>query len=139
MLLNLLFKALRSDTNQKRVMAFIKRLLQVAGLHQPPFVCGVLYLVHELKKVSAIITTLLDRPEEYEVEDDEVFQDVRDEDEEVKGPTADGANAVRREDHHTRLPLYDGRKRDPEHSHADRSCLWELVGPMLIVPLRGSC
>lgn len=126
MLLNLVFKALKSDINQKRVMAFIKRLLQIAGLHQPPFVCGVLYLVHELKRVSVSMTTLLDRPEEHEVQDYEVFRDVQDEDEEVKGKVT-GANALRDEDHQKMLPIYDGRKRDPEHSHADKSCLWELV------------
>jgi len=120
MLLNLLFKALRSDTNQKRVMAFIKRLLQIAGLHQPAFVCGVLYLVHELKRASASIRTLLDRPEEQEVQDDEVFQDEQDEDEEVQ-------RKVNGADQQTMLPVYDGRKRDPKHSHADKSCLWELV------------
>lgn len=135
MLLNLLFKALRSDSNQKRVMAFIKRLLQVAGLHQPPFVCGVLYLVHELIIVSASIRTLLDRSEEHEVEDDEVFHDVRDEDEEPKAPTTGGANLRQNENHQTRLSSYDGRKRDPEHSHADRSCLWELVGLLIKVPV----
>lgn len=126
MLLNLLFKALKSDTDQKRVMAFIKRLLQIASLHQPPFVCGVLYLVHELKRVSASIRTLLDRPEEHDVQDEEVFRDIQDEDEEVKG-TANGADALRYERYQTMLHGYDGRKRDPKHSHADKSCLWELV------------
>lgn len=128
MLLNLVFKALRSDTNQKRVMAFTKRLLQIASLHQPPFVCGILYLVHELRRGSVGIANLLDRPEEHEVQDEEVFRDVQDVDEEVKG-TANGAIALRDGVHQTMLLVYDGRKRDPEHSHADRSCLWELVSP----------
>src|SRR5882757_4346672 len=43
--LNLLFRALRSDLNIKRVKAFVKRMLQVVTLHQPPFICGVLYLI----------------------------------------------------------------------------------------------
>jgi ribosome biogenesis protein MAK21 len=48
MYLNLLFKALRVDTNIGRVMAFVKRLLQVMMGHQPPFICGALYLLGEV-------------------------------------------------------------------------------------------
>ena len=138
MFLNLVFKALKSDTNQKRIMAFIKRLLQVAGLQQPPFLCGVLYLVQELSSVPVSVKSLLDKPEEHEVEGDEVFQDVRDEDQEVKAPTADDADSLRYVNPPTMLPVYDGRKRDPEHSHADKSCLWELVGLPLILPVSPS-
>ena len=48
MYLNLLFKALKADTSIARVMAFVKRLLQMLGLHQPPFICGALYLLGEV-------------------------------------------------------------------------------------------
>jgi len=48
MYLNLLFKALRVDKNLGRVMAFVKRLLQVMMGHQPPFICGALYLLGEV-------------------------------------------------------------------------------------------
>lgn len=50
--LNLLFKALRADTNIGRVMAFVKRLLQVMMGHQPPFICGSLYLLGEVSHMS---------------------------------------------------------------------------------------
>jgi hypothetical protein len=43
--LNLLFRALRSDLSVKRVKAFTKRMLQIVTLHQPPFICGVFYLL----------------------------------------------------------------------------------------------
>jgi ribosome biogenesis protein MAK21 len=49
MYLNMLFKALKADTSQPRVMAFIKRLLQMLGIHQPPFICGALYLLGEVR------------------------------------------------------------------------------------------
>lgn len=52
MYLNLLFKALRADTNIGRVMAFVKRLLQVMMGHQPPFICGALYLLGEVRTVG---------------------------------------------------------------------------------------
>lgn len=48
MYLNMLFKAMKADTSLPRVMAFVKRLLQMLGLHQPPFICGALYLLGEV-------------------------------------------------------------------------------------------
>jgi len=48
MYLNLLFKSLKTDTTLTRVMAFVKRLLQMLGLQQPPFICGALYLLGEV-------------------------------------------------------------------------------------------
>ena len=49
MYLNMLFKALKADSSQARVMAFIKRLLQMLGIHQPPFISGALYLLGEVR------------------------------------------------------------------------------------------
>lgn len=48
MYLNLVFKSLKSDESLPRVMSFVKRLLQMLGLHQPPFICGALYLLGEV-------------------------------------------------------------------------------------------
>jgi ribosome biogenesis protein MAK21 len=33
-------------------MAFVKRLLQMLGLQQPPFICGALYLLGEVSVLS---------------------------------------------------------------------------------------
>ncbi len=133
MFLNLLFRALKSDTNAKRVMAFVKRLLQIATLHQPPFVCGILYLLHELKISLASIKTMLDQPEGQEAEDEENFQDVPeglDQRQDIADPVDpnDFLYEKRQPEHH----VYDGRKRDPAHSSADKSCLWELVSQTLL-------
>lgn len=49
--LNLLLRALKNDLDVRRVKAFAKRMLQIAGLHQPPFVCGLLYVVSDRKSV----------------------------------------------------------------------------------------
>ena len=54
MYLNLLFRALKTDSSVSRVMAFVKRLLQMLGLHQPPFVCGALYLLGEVNSAPMI-------------------------------------------------------------------------------------
>ncbi|KPM39980.1 Ribosome biogenesis protein MAK21 [Neonectria ditissima] len=99
--LNLLLRSLKNDVDTRRVKAFAKRMLQISGLHQPPFVCGLLYVVSHLRETFPDMRTLLEEPEE------SVFDD---EDE---------------------RPMYDGRKRDPEHSNANRSCLWEML------PLQG--
>ena len=120
--LNLLFKALKNDLNVRRVKAFVKRIVQVLGLHQPSFVCGIFYLIRELEKTFPSLQSLFDQPEENESDEEEVFRDVPDEDDEQPVPTP----AVE-----ARPPRvssgYDPRKRDPEHSNADKTCLWELV------------
>ncbi|KAI5462984.1 CBF/Mak21 family-domain-containing protein [Mariannaea sp. PMI_226] len=100
--LNLLLRALKSDVDSRRVKAFAKRMLQISGLHQPPFVCGLLYVVAHLRETFPDLSTLIEEPEE------SVFDD----------------------EPENERPVYDGRKRDPEHSNANRSCLWEVI-PLL--------
>ena len=104
MYLNLLYRALKQDTNVKRVIAFGKRLLQIATIQQPPFACASLYLIGELQNKCPNLKTLVDQPEEESAEM-ETFE------------LQNGKSS----------PFYDGRKRDPQHSNAQRSCLWELV------------
>lgn len=120
MYLNLLFRALKADTQVKRVKAFVKRLVQVAAtFHQPPFICGVLYLLNELCDSVPSGRSLLEEPEQLEDDEEEVFKDVPEEGEE------------RAEDTTKESPVkcveYDGRRRDPLFTNADRTCLWELV------------
>lgn len=117
--LNLLFKALKNDVNARRVKAFVKRIIQVLGLHQPAFICGVMYLIRELEKTFSSLNSLYDQPEDNESDEEEVFRDVPDEDDETQEqPEAQPKKPSSR---------YDPRKRDPEHSNADKTCLWELV------------
>jgi len=97
--LNLLLRALKNDVDVRRVKAFAKRMLQITGMHQPPFVCGLLYVISQLRQTFPDLSTLVEDPETSMFDDD----DAKDQ------------------------PLYDGRKRDPEHSNAHRSCLWEMV------------
>jgi len=118
--LNLLYRALRSDLNVKRVKAFAKRLLQVATLHQPPFICGVLYLLRELETTSPGLKSLLSDFEENDA-DEEVFHDV------PEYGVDSTSQVLHNKIHDNHAMSYDGRKRDPEHSNADKSCLWELV------------
>lgn len=68
--------------NVRRVKAFVKRLVQILGLHQPSFICGIFYLIRELEKTYIGLQTLLDQAEENESDEEEVFRDVPDEDDE---------------------------------------------------------
>ncbi|RPB25876.1 CBF-domain-containing protein [Terfezia boudieri ATCC MYA-4762] len=130
MYLNLLFKALKVDTNLKRVKAFVKRLVQVSTMHQPAFICGVFYLLSELVSTFPSLRTMLDTPEAREDDEEEAFRDVPDEDDDVdKAKRVALEKAMKEaEDRAKKLrDLYDGRKRDPEFANADKSCLWEII------------
>ncbi|USP74532.1 Ribosome biogenesis protein NOC1 [Curvularia clavata] len=119
MFLNLLYRSLKADTSIKRVKAFVKRLLQTIHLHEPPFICGVLYLVNEMINTFPSIKSMLSTPEDHADDSgDEHYEDV----DEDKEPTN-----KKGEDEKSTAPAYDSRKRDPEHARADLSCLWELL------------
>jgi len=135
MYLNLLFKALKVDTNLKRVKAFVKRLVQVSTMHQPAFICGVFYLLSELEFTFPSLRTMLDTPEAGEGDEEEVFRDVPDEYDDLgKAKCVAFEKAMKgMEDSEIRLRnVYDGRKRDPEFANADKSCLWEIVSAFLL-------
>ncbi|PSN59746.1 CBF-domain-containing protein [Corynespora cassiicola Philippines] len=116
MYLNLLYKSLKADVSIRRVKAFVKRLLQIIHLHEPPFICGVLYLINELIGTFPSIKTMLSAPEDNASDSgEEHYEDVPEEGEPVKEAKSSSH------------PHYDPRKRDPDHAHADLSCLWELL------------
>ena len=111
MYLNLLYKSLKADVSIRRVKAFVKRLLQVVTMHEPPFISGVLFLISELEAAFPSIRGMLNQAEEYD--DDNEIQNGRVSDPEQHPATHD--------------THYDPRKRDPEYSNAQYTCLWELL------------
>ncbi|KAF3917065.1 hypothetical protein ABW20_dc0100371 [Dactylellina cionopaga] len=117
MYLNLLFRALKSDHKLVRVQAFVKRIIQTASIHQPAFICGVLYLLRELEGTFPTLRNMLDRPLEDD-SDEEVFRDVDDD---------RGVAVEKPEETKKQSKEYDGRKRDPLYANADRSSIWELI------------
>ena len=133
--LNVLFRALKSDVNVKRIKAFSKRLLQVIAMHQASFACGTLYLVRELENVFASLRALIDDPEEDDSDEEENFQDVVENNENSQISFSEGTrlSGVASPARASRSQVYDGRKRDPEHSNAEKSCLWELVSQSFII------
>ncbi|RYC61599.1 hypothetical protein CHU98_g4616 [Xylaria longipes] len=113
--LNLLYRSLKSDVDVRRVKAFVKRMLQILNLHQPSFVCGIIYLAIELSVAFPDLNTLLSVPEENDIEETTLPSDAS------LANAADGFQAPKISN------TYDGRKRDPEYSNAHLSCLWELL------------
>ncbi|KAI9827552.1 MAG: hypothetical protein M1832_004902 [Thelocarpon impressellum] len=127
MYLNLLFRSLKADVNAKRVQAFVKRLLQVIAQHQPPFVCGAIYLIKELEIEFPSIRASIKQPEDHEDDGLESFRDAPADSESESRQAAGEVSLQPAMDRPNQARMYDGRKRDPEHSNADKSCLWELV------------
>lgn len=119
MYLNLLLRSLKADVNTKRVKAFVKRMLQVLAMHQPAFACGVLYVLSQLRKTMPGLLTLIEEPEE---------QQAQPESSGMQLDSADGLGGQR----------YDGRKRDPEYSNAQNTCLWEIVSSSLPITVSSS-
>lgn len=117
--LNLLYRALRSDLNVKRVKAFAKRLLQVVAMYQPSFICGTLYLLRELEGIFTNLVAFIDQGGE-DSDGEESFRDVQE-----QHPT--GTSTDTGLSSHKHAPKYDGMKRDPRYSNADRSSLWEAT------------
>ena len=114
--LNLLYRALKADLNIKRIQAFAKRLLQCVAMQQPAFACGIIYLLRELEGVFPGLALLIDQPEEDAGVGKEQYPETP---EAGKHTTESTSPLISHEG-------YDGRKRAPEHSNADRTCLWEL-------------
>lgn len=120
--LNLLYRSLKQDVSIKRVKAFIKRIVQILNLHQPSFVFGAFHLIKELEQTFPSVKGLMDEAEDVDSDEEEVFRDV------PEGNQEDGHQPQQQEKNLSGpATQYDSRKRDPEHSNADRSCLWELV------------
>ncbi|KAH9887790.1 CBF-domain-containing protein [Xylariomycetidae sp. FL2044] len=118
--LNLMYRSLKSDVDVRRVKAFVKRMLQILNLHQPSFVCGILYLIIQLCGTFPDLKTLLEQPEEHDDIEEGGAQVATD------APAGNATDELESK-HSARNSTYDGRKRDPEYSNAHLSCLWEIV------------
>lgn len=125
--LNLLFKSLRSDLNIKRVKAFAKRLLQVVSMHQPAFACGAMYMLRELEGIFASLSSFVDDREQDDNDEEEVFHDVEENDTGQFSPHNRLNSTTTPQTTPGKKETYEPRKRNPEHSNADNSCLWEIL------------
>ncbi|KAJ2038618.1 RNA-binding ribosome biosynthesis protein mak21, partial [Coemansia sp. S16] len=101
MYLNVLFRALKADSDIPRVMAFIKRIMQVCLYNQAEFVSGALFLVSQILSLNPQIYKMLTQPEDDDDDDEEKAEASR--------------------------TKYDAQKRDPRYAQADASCMWEAT------------
>lgn len=135
--LNLLYKSMKRDMSERRVRAFIKRLLQVCSCLPPPIICGTLILLSELLKIKPSLFQFVQMSQESD-DEDEHFEDAPDE---------DGDNAKNNKDHKPSVNTdataswihkknvhginishsYNPHHRNPLYCNADCECVWELV------------
>ncbi|KAJ1972207.1 RNA-binding ribosome biosynthesis protein mak21, partial [Dimargaris verticillata] len=122
MYLNILYRSLTMDVAMQRVMAFFKRALQVSAYHQPPFICGLFYILAQLLRNRPSLVTLLREPEDHGEEEFNDAQSSADDASDAEDKPA--APVVTKPKPNQR---YDPYKRNPLFARADTSCLWEIV------------
>ena len=135
MYFNLLYRSLKNDSAIGRVKAFVKRLMQICNVHEPPFIVSVAFLIQELGKNLAVLKSMVSQVEidAGESDEDEIFYDVPDSDDNgrVNGREAHDEpiakdEADRKQQKSPKI-TYDPRKRDPIFAHAEMSSFWDLV------------
>lgn len=104
MYVNLLFKSLKNDDKPHRVVSFVKRLIQTCQWHQPPFICGILYMIHKLTATHPIIN--------------EFFKNTTEQVKEVRKTKTDNGEET---------GDYDGLKLDPQYAHSETSLSYEIT------------
>ncbi|CAD5120512.1 DgyrCDS9078 [Dimorphilus gyrociliatus] len=135
--LNILFKSIRKDTSEKRVKAFVKRLLAICCVNSPNFICGALLIVSEIcsEKKNLLVTEKYDE----DSDDEERFEDQADEEDEtkekengidsvdVKSPTNKSSWIHKKNLGTTQeTSTYQPNVRNPLYCNADHECVWEL-------------
>ncbi|KAI9503222.1 RNA-binding ribosome biosynthesis protein mak21 [Coemansia spiralis] len=118
MYLNVLFRALKTDDSVPRIMAFVKRIMQICLYNQAEFASGALFLVSQILSINTRIYTMLTQPEDND--DEEKIVDAGSDDDSDEDDTAKNSNQAS-------SSRYDPLKRDPQFAHADDSCLWEAT------------
>ncbi|CAL1536969.1 unnamed protein product [Lymnaea stagnalis] len=88
--MNLLFKSLRSDVVDRRIKAFVKRILQVYSPQPPHIVCGVLILLSQiLKDKSGLVRRSFKGEGAWLDDEEERFVDIPDPDDLANDPEED--------------------------------------------------
>ncbi|KAG0041155.1 hypothetical protein BGZ83_002235 [Gryganskiella cystojenkinii] len=123
--LNLVFDALQADKSLPRIKAFVKRLVQSCAHHQPPFICGAFFLISRLMTSKKGLASMINTPEDNEEEEN--FKDAPEDGDEEKEEKEDDAENKKPEANKAHSTKYDGRKREPLYSNADKTCLWEMT------------
>ena len=119
MYLNLLFKAMKHDTNLDRVKAFVRRFVQVltagvGGAGGPEFVAGGLYLLGEVRLLDFVRLPFAF---------DQLFCLLQ-----LFSTVSGLRDMLKSTPSPEESETYDPRKRDPQYAHASATPLYELVG-----------
>ncbi|KAL2652822.1 hypothetical protein R1flu_020950 [Riccia fluitans] len=139
MFLGLIFKALKSDVDPRRMSAFAKRLTQVAMQQSPEFACASLFLISETLKLKPNLWNSILNPEDHD-DDIEHFEDQRDDsDDKDEIPKSQAVERAEKDivpnsgvtddsypDTWPQKDYYNPKARDPLYSQAYRACWWEL-------------
>ncbi|XP_033730348.1 CCAAT/enhancer-binding protein zeta-like, partial [Pecten maximus] len=139
MFLNLLFKSIKKDVADRRVKAFIKRLLQICPFQSPQFTCAALVLLGEVIKIQphAILTQHKSMGFDDNEDDDEEehFTDLPAPDEDVvlmkQEEPKDVKPVIPSSWIHKSIGqghsmFYNPSVRNPLHCRAEQECMWEL-------------
>lgn len=116
--LNLLYKSIKTDHNQQRICAFIRRILQQSLQYQCNYIAAVLYMISQLITIHPFIGRLFDMNESYD-DDDIDHVSVK---EEYDNNDNDTNNQQQQQHLSTR---YDPHKREPQYSNAHNSVSYE--------------
>ncbi|KAG0218323.1 hypothetical protein BGX33_007828 [Mortierella sp. NVP41] len=122
--LNLIYDAMQADQSLPRIKAFVKRLVQSCAHHQPPFICGAFFLVSKLMTSKPGLSNMVNQPEDNDEEEN--FKDAPEDDDEDKEKEKKEEKKDEAKKPEGDLK-YDGRKREPLYSNADKTCLWEMA------------
>ncbi|CAN8074282.1 unnamed protein product [Agarophyton chilense] len=149
--LNLLYRAMKSDTSANRTKAFMKRLLQASFFGSPGFAGACVMIISEslaeghkgLVRSFLCMGEIDDETEAFEDFDSEVSDARRADRKPDSVPNTDGRNYSGDEDEekedkepetkpkkskpNPEISTYIPSKRDPRFAGAEKSCLWEML------------
>ncbi|ESN91059.1 hypothetical protein HELRODRAFT_182310 [Helobdella robusta] len=141
--LNILYKSMKKDHIEIRVMAFVKRLLQVCQFMSPSMICSSLYLLSQLASEKSSVFKFCKENEE--TDDDESCDNNESKETMVqhmdagyekvetnvlnkRSPTSFKSSWMHKTNSNCRVlsNVYDPLHRNPAFCRADMDCLWEL-------------
>lgn len=150
--LNVVYNAMKNDTNVKRLKAFSKRVLQAGAYGNSGLSAACIVLVSKAfaKRRIGILKSFISLPEN--VDEDEVFEDVDKEEngtsekEEVEAKSINGtlkhedgkknsrsidnanlSGEMKEGKMESSESSYNPAKREPQFANAEKTCLWEVV------------
>ena len=133
---NLAFKILKKDSNTSRLIAVLKRLLQVTLQHPPKLQCAILYLISEFIKVRGPEIPILKQVVESEGtgspakifnEDDELKAESSDEESKPSSSWVHTKVGTKIKGQRSSKVVYDPHQRNPSFAGAETTNHWELA------------